>query len=551
MATHSARQTDRAPFFAEIDLLAADAVTPRRLWGGDVSEAGMFVQTTHPYRVGDKVALRFDLDDQEVHVRAAEVMWVRPFEPISVDGKMPGVGLRFVTLDPPARAALRRLVRQAAGEHRPGDTTLPDAASQAIPHDRLPSMIAAATHSMLARAGAADVERAEELRAVTVPPFTDPPRPDQRQASIDAVLAPPLFQAPAVRFSMPPDEPTLEAEARVFQAPAAVTLGPKRSSKAPSAPPLGDATEPFAGWTFRKAPDVEQAPAESAPPERLGLAFDDQRPGSLLEQTVDDDSGPSELRVPAVLTRDREREPGMLFSPRGDEGALSGKPVAAERRRAPARRPMRVLPLAAALLTSGALVGIGVGVVSKRVERLPATAVRAEAVVPLLQHGSDESPSAVAGAPPPTATSPNAHVQPVAAVERALTPVDVVAGAIAPPAQRERARAPAAHKEPPSAAVSTVATNAATPSTSSVEVAVGNARVLKTFTLTGPNRVVVDLAEATLPGKAAAAHAPGVTRVRFGAPAPGTSRVVVETEQAARRATARVVDGRLIISFAS
>ncbi|MBI1945666.1 MAG: AMIN domain-containing protein [Deltaproteobacteria bacterium] len=538
MATHNARQTDRAPFFAEIDVLAADTTAPRRLWGGDVSEAGMFVQTTHPYRVGDKVALRFDLDDAEVHVRAAEVMWVRPFEPISVDGKMPGIGLRFVMLDPPARAALRRLVRQAAGEHRPGDTTLPDAASQAIPHDGAASVTSLpATHSMLARAGAADAERTEELRAVTVPPFTDPPRSDRRQASIDAVLAPPLFPAPAMSFTLPPDEPALDAEVRVFQTPAAVTMGPKRTSKATSTPPAGDAPEPFVGWTFRKAPDDEPAPPESAPPEALALSFDDERPGSLLEPAVDDDQGPSELHVPEASVHDRGDAPGERFTLRDGEGALSGKPVAAERRRAPTRRPLRVLPLAAALLTSGALIGVGVGVVSKRIERAPVEASQAALAQPAEQPGEQQ---AAAASVAPSAPEPAAHaatVQSVAAVERTLTPVDVVAGAVATAAPRER-RMPAA-------------TRAAGPATSRVEVAVGRARVLKTFTLTGPNRVVVDLADATLPGKAAPTQQPGVTRVRFGAPAPGTSRVVIETEQAARQPTARVIGGRLIVSFAS
>ena len=207
MVTHNARQTDRAPFLAEIDVLAADTPAPRRLWGGDVSETGMFLQTTHPYRVGDRVALRFDLEDNEVHVRAAEVMWVRSFEPISVDGRIPGVGVRFVTLDPPARAALRRLVREEVGGHRKGDTTLPDLASQAIPQQSLPATsLPPITQSMIARAGDTDIERTEEMLAMSLPPFTDPPRPTQRQASVDAVLAPPMMRAPTTHFSLPPDE---------------------------------------------------------------------------------------------------------------------------------------------------------------------------------------------------------------------------------------------------------------------------------------------------------------------------------------------------------
>lgn len=559
MVTHNARQTDRAPFFAEIDVLAADTPAPRRLWGGDVSETGMFLQTTHPYRVGDRVALRFDLDDSEVHVRAAEVMWVRPFEPISVDGRMPGVGVRFVTLDPPARAALRRLVREEAGGHRKGDTTLPDLASQAIPPQTQPATsLPPITQSMIARAGDPDIERTEEMLAMSLPPFTDPPRPEQRQASVDAVLAPPLMRAPTTHFSLPPDEPALDTEARVFATPAAVTLGPKRVSRPPSAPPLREreslADNPFEGWHFRKAPELEAAPEESEPPAKLGLSFDDDRPDSLLGPATDDggDSGPEEWALPASLAEHDDAEPRAL-GPSSQQslefqGAISVLPVSAERRTHRGRPSPKVLPLAAALLCSGALVGVGVGVVSKRIERQ---------AVPTLAAASTDAAGALAPATPdetaPPAPAAAEPVRPVADVERALASVDVVTGAF-PAVAAPRAAADAAPKAAaPKVAAPKVATaKAPAPRPGAqLELAVGEARVLKTFTLAAPHRIVVDLADATLPKGALTPDRPGVTRVRFGAPAPGTSRVVVETEQAARQAKARVVDGKLIISFAS
>ncbi|MCC7072179.1 MAG: AMIN domain-containing protein [Deltaproteobacteria bacterium] len=545
MATHNARQTDRAPFFAEIDLLAAGAPVPRRLWGGDVSEAGMFVQTTHPFHVGDRVALRFDVDDHEVHVRAAEVMWVRRFEPISVDGKLPGIGLRFVTLDPPARAALRRLARKAVGEHRPGDTTLPDRESQILPSET-PRAALSSTHGAAAGAGAARPERAEELPAISMAPFTELPRVEGLMTAVRGPLTPPLMTAPTERFSLPPDEPALDAAERVFQTPAAVTIGPKRTSAPPTPPPATSAREPFAGWTFRALDADAEAAPPSAPPEHLGLAFDDERPGSLLEVAPDDDSGPRELRLPA-LARDDEPEPSLLGVAHDDVGALSGKPVAAERRRLSQRRPVRALPLAAALLCSGALVGVGVGVISKRIEHVPTPAAAVLASpAPAVDAAAPVAPVIDASAPTSEgASSGSARVLEVAAAERTLTPVDVVAGALPAP----RAVVPNAPRAP--APVPSTPAPRNLHSDARVEVAVGNARVLKTFTLTGPHRVVVDLAEATLPGKATPTSEPGVTRVRFGAPAPGTARVVVETAEAARKASARVIDGRLIISFAS
>ncbi|MCC7110684.1 MAG: AMIN domain-containing protein, partial [Deltaproteobacteria bacterium] len=537
-----------------------------------VSETGMFLQTTHPYRVGDRVALRFDLEDNEVHVRAAEVMWVRSFEPISVDGRIPGVGVRFVTLDPPARAALRRLVREEVGGHRRGDTTLPDLASQAIPQQSLPATsLPPITQSMIARAGDTDIERTEEMLAMSLPPFTDPPRPTQRQASVDAVLAPPMMRAPTTHFSLPPDEPALDAEARVFATPAAITLGPKRASRPPSAPPQHEresiAEAPFEGWHFRKAPELCDDPAEREPPAKLGLSFDDDRPDSLLGHAGDDrsDSGPDEWALPASLAEREEPEAGAPAPAHSMEfrGAISVLPVSAERRTHRGRTSPKVLPLAAALLCSGALFGVGVGVISKRIERQAAPALAAA--------GTDSAAATAPGTsgdPAPAATPE--PVRPVADVERALASVDVIAGAFppmaavkaeapkaAPPkAEAPKAAAPKAEapkaEAPKAAASKTVATkDAAVHPGSELELAVGDARVLKTFTLAGPHRIVVDLADATLPKNTMAPDRPGVTRVRFGAPAPGTSRVVVETEQAARQAKARVVDGKLIISFAS
>lgn len=78
----------------------------------------------------------------------------------------------------------------------------------------------------------------------------------------------------------------------------------------------------------------------------------------------------------------------------------------------------------------------------------------------------------------------------------------------------------------------------------------GNAQVVRSFTLAGPDRLVVDLHNATLPRELPATTG-RIRRVRLGTPAPGTQRVVLElgAGRAARDVVARVVKGALRVTF--
>ena len=100
--------------------------------------------------------------------------------------------------------------------------------------------------------------------------------------------------------------------------------------------------------------------------------------------------------------------------------SLSAQPTVTERRQRRGRSQLRVLPLAAALLCSGALVGVGVGVVSKRIER------RSEPIAATTATSADHAVSATASpssssvpATPPVQPAPT-FIQPVADVERTL-----------------------------------------------------------------------------------------------------------------------------------
>jgi hypothetical protein len=576
----NARLSERAPFIAEVDILATGAPVPRRVWGSDVSETGIFLQTTHPFRVGDRVSLRFDVAAQEVHVRAAEVMWVRPFEPVSVDGRMPGIGIKFLAVDPPTRAALRRFTQphvddsaevagvvgaaDPAGEVQ-GDVTQPEGLAAALaplpgPTSSLPPVTASILQTAAGGGSTSDEQKADSL-----PPFSQMPSPaDAPPPERFAVLA----EAHPSRSTLP------------MGTPRPVTILP---DKKPSTPP-----SPLAGWTFRRDDFTGLADARVAAEEQpatglagLDLRFDDEadtrsgRSGMSVKPSLSDEPILFDVSSspPECVARDGD-EPGAgpleLPARAFEEGSIAMRhlPIAEERRPAPVPSARRhALPIALGLLCAGTLVGVGLGAAGKELRRgAPLVAATAqEPPAPAAPAAVDAEPArSVADAERdlPRAAQPEkqpekqpakqAEVQPEKQPVKQLEvpgkqpekPVEVKP---APPAATRTSRAEPAPQAAPAPR------SAVTPSpdgSESLAVAVGRGRVVKTFTLEGPSRVVVDLEGATLP-KSPLAPGGRVSRVRFGTPAPGTSRVVFELSEPrrARDVRADVSEGVLTVAF--
>lgn len=554
----NARLNDRAPFFAEVDVLATGTPTPRRVWGTDVSETGMFIQTTHPFRVGDRVSLRFDCETMPVHVRAAEVMWVRPFEPVSVDGSMPGVGVKFVALDPPSRAALRRFVAPHLV-----DTTLPEMPANEL--DGLPPPVASLppmTGSIVMKTTGKEFKQVitDEMIAISLPPFTEPPFKNTKPMGTPAPITigprrlkstPPVSKSvPPAHESMPPPSPSLPAQAK-----ATMSMVPTASL-----PP-----HPLAGWTFRKgeAPFVESDTTVSGPPqgmephamEKMGLdmRFEDDAPlssgtsgvfssmssftGSLPpdESRLFEMSNPPALHGDDALVNVNTSAPPITQVPDEDAivaveqavvlGDLSIKhlPIARDRRSSPKISVKnRALPMAFVLLCSGTLVGVVVGTVVKRMKaHVPVALATAEPLTaPTLA-----PPAPIIEAPPPVALA--AHVEQELVAPKPAGPI-----VSAPPPVKD-AHLP---RKTETTLASTVQVNSPADRKKQsdkhiIEVNVGDAKLVKAFTLASPSRVVVDLAGSNLPKAPMLNPGAGVSRVRFGSPAPGTGRVVVELDR--------------------
>lgn len=572
----NARLNDRAPFFAEVDVLAAGTPAPRRVWGTDVSETGMFIQTTHPFRVGDRVSLRFDCETTPVHVRAAEVMWVRPFEPISVDGSMPGVGLKFVALDPPSRAALRRFVAPHLV-----DTTLPETPASDL--DPLPPPVASLppiTGSIVMKTTGKEPKQVitDEMIAVSLPPFTDPPFKNTKPMGTPA----PITIGPRRLKSTPPASKSVPPAHESMPPPS--TSSPAMNASMSLVPAASLPPHPLAGWTFRKedAPFFENETtlnAVSGPPQGvephamqkmgLDLRFDDAPPAGTSSGISSSTSGvfasmssftgslpPDEARLfemsnpplhgdndaaSHISSEFNASAPPITQVPDEDaivaveqavvQGDLAIKhlPIARDRRSSPkVSVKSRALPMAFVLLCSGTLVGVVVGTVVKRMK----------AHVPIALATAEPIPAPTLAPPAPAVVAPPA-VPLAAEVEQELVAPKPAGPIVSAPPPVKDAALP--RKTAPEAAETTLASttpvapaqpkNVAADAKQVIEVNVGDAKLVKAFTLASPSRVVVDLAGGKLPKAPMLNPGEGVSRVRFGSPAPGTGRVVVELDR--------------------
>ncbi len=289
---HTARLSPRTPFLGRVDIVPHTGSERLSVWGQDVSETGMFLQTTQPFSVGDSVSVRFECDGLSVHVRAATVVWVRRFEPVNVDGRSPGIGIRFVSIDPPARAALRRLTANTM--RAANDTPVAAHVTSSPPTSALPPpalTLPPLSRSIIEAAGgvrARDLEDTQDL----LPPSSLPRLGSS--AAQEAISLPPLqFTQVPTPARAPIVDDNLTSESRVFDgvpaAPRAVTMAPRVRSKPPTMVPVlsmttsivapsavlgslppadrnitqpmhslppADAVDVFAGWTFKKADAV-------------------------------------------------------------------------------------------------------------------------------------------------------------------------------------------------------------------------------------------------------------------------------------------------------
>jgi uncharacterized protein (TIGR02266 family) len=106
------RKHPRLRFELTVALTGRDGYVSART--RDVSEGGMFIDTRSPIRIGAELHLGLKLGHDHI-VAMAEVTW----QLVDDHGGHCGVGVRFTSMSPHARAVLRRFLGQAAPEHYP------------------------------------------------------------------------------------------------------------------------------------------------------------------------------------------------------------------------------------------------------------------------------------------------------------------------------------------------------------------------------------------------------------------------------------------------
>ncbi len=111
---HSAKRvkpSPRIPFLNQVWLRSPAAARPIQSSAGNLSETGIFVQTSDPPEVDSLLKLQFQMTPTSQIIEVmAKVVWIKPFEPINVDGLLPGVGLHFVELTESDRTEIRDFI---------------------------------------------------------------------------------------------------------------------------------------------------------------------------------------------------------------------------------------------------------------------------------------------------------------------------------------------------------------------------------------------------------------------------------------------------------
>lgn len=81
----------------------------------NISEHGIFVETTTPMELGTIVDLKFVLPESDSEIQAhAEVMWINPVKEGQNESYHPGMGLKFVKLSDLDRQTILAIVKKLA-----------------------------------------------------------------------------------------------------------------------------------------------------------------------------------------------------------------------------------------------------------------------------------------------------------------------------------------------------------------------------------------------------------------------------------------------------
>jgi uncharacterized protein (TIGR02266 family) len=84
----------------------------------DLSLSGMFLHTNRPHPPGSSFQFEFEIEGGPPLIRGiGEVVWVR--DPEQADDELPGMGIRFISLDSNGQKLVRWLIERNLAEGAP------------------------------------------------------------------------------------------------------------------------------------------------------------------------------------------------------------------------------------------------------------------------------------------------------------------------------------------------------------------------------------------------------------------------------------------------
>ena len=104
------RQHTRVNFFDPVKVSLHKKGNPLYMFAANLSSGGMFLRSNRPLPEGATVGIRFDSQQGPVVIEEGEVIWHKRFEPINVDGTVPGMGVRFKKLTNPSQKRIEEII---------------------------------------------------------------------------------------------------------------------------------------------------------------------------------------------------------------------------------------------------------------------------------------------------------------------------------------------------------------------------------------------------------------------------------------------------------
>jgi len=128
-STTAPQRAPRIRFAAEVEVRFEEFGEFVTEYSRDLSLTGMFLHTTSPHPPGSSFQFEFEVEGGQPLIRGVgEVVWSRPAERSS--DELPGMGIRFISLDSRSLKLVRWLIERNLAEGQRGfDLGVPESQS--------------------------------------------------------------------------------------------------------------------------------------------------------------------------------------------------------------------------------------------------------------------------------------------------------------------------------------------------------------------------------------------------------------------------------------